>query len=325
MKAWISDRYGSPDVMRLEEIDLPKVADDQVLVRIQATSVNAWDWHMLRGKPYIARLGEGFRRPKLTTLGLDVAGTVEAVGHDVTHVAPDDRVFGSRAGAFAEYVSGKNMVPMPANLTFEQAAAVPTAGMTALQGLRDIGALRAGERVLVNGAGGGVGSFAVQIARAMGAEVTAVTSTENLPMMGSIGADRVIDYRQEDFMRGVERYDLILDAGGNRSLLRLRRSLAPGGRLVMVAPGRGQWLGPLIRIAGALVLTRFGDRTLRAFLARVSRDDLMALKGLIEDGKVTPVVGATFPFEAVPDAIRHVEEGASCGKTVISVGSTADG
>ena len=216
MKALVKDRYGSPDVLRFEEIDRPTPTDEGVLVRVRAMALNAHDWHMLRGKPYLARLTEGFRAPKERQLGLDLAGVVEAVGANVTHVKPGDSVFGSRYGAFAEYVSGKSMVPIPDGLTFEQAAAIPTAGQTALQGLRDHGAVQPGQRVLINGAGGGVGTFAVQIAKAFGAEVTAVTGPKSLDTVRSIGADTVLDYTRDDFTRGKQRYDLVLDVGGTR-------------------------------------------------------------------------------------------------------------
>jgi NADPH:quinone reductase-like Zn-dependent oxidoreductase len=274
---------------------------------------------MMRGKPYLARLGEGFRAPKERQLGVDVAGIVEEVGKDVTHVKPGDKVFGSRYGAFAEYVSGKNMVPMPAGLTFEQAAAVPTAGQTALQGLRDHGALQAGQRVLIHGAGGGVGTFAVQIAKALGAEVTAVTSTRNEETVRSIGADQVIDYTRHDFTRGTERYDLILDVGGTRRLAAMRRALTPTGRIVMVAPQPGQWIGPIIRILGAVITTRLGGKSARAFLAQANRDDLLALKELIEAGKVTPVIDRTYPFDLIPEAVGYVEAGHAQGKVVITL------
>ena len=248
MKAFVKDRYGSPDVLQLQEVDKPELSGpDAILVRVRATALNAHDWHMLRGKPYLARLTEGFRRPKERQLGLDVAGIAEEVGANVTDVRPGDAVYGSRWGAFAEYVSSRNMVPMPGGLTFEEAAAIPTAGMTALQGLRDRGALEAGQQVLINGAGGGVGTFAVQIAAALGGEVTAVTSTKNVEMVRSIGATEVIDYTREDFTRGSRRYDLILDIGGNRRLSAMRRALTPTGRIVMVAPQPGQWIGPIAR------------------------------------------------------------------------------
>jgi len=319
MKAFVSDRYGSPDVMKLQDVDKPELTEESALIRVHATSVNAYDWHMLRGKPYLARLGEGFRAPKTTILGLDVAGIVEAVGASVTHLKPGDRVFGSRTGAFAEYISGRNMVPMPEGATFEQAAAVPTAGQTALVGLRDKGEIQAGQRVLINGAGGGVGTFAVQIAKALGADVTAVTSTKNVEMVSRIGADQVIDYTREDFTRGGQRYDLILDIGGNRSLSRTRRVLTPEGTLVLVAPGRGQWIGPIVRVLGAIVTSRFGRQQVRPFLAPVSKDNLLFLKELIEAGRLTPVIERTYPFNEIPDAVRYVESGNVTGKVVITV------
>jgi NADPH:quinone reductase-like Zn-dependent oxidoreductase len=319
MKAIVKDRYGSPGVLQLQDIDKPAVTDEGVLVRVRATSINAHDWHMLRGKPYLARLSEGFRAPKERQLGLDVAGIVEEIGARVTHVKPGDAVFGSRYGASAEYVSGKNMVPMPAGLTFEQAAAVPTAGQTALQGLRDHGALQAGQRVAILGAGGGVGSFAVQIARALGADVTAVTSTRNVETMRSIGADHVIDYTRDDFTRGTHRYDLILDVGGTRRLSAMRRALTPTGRIVMVAPQPGQWIGPIARILGAVITTRLGAKPARAFLAQPNRDDLLVLKEFIEAGKVTPVIDRTYPFDQIPEAVRYVEAGHAQGKVVIKL------
>jgi NADPH:quinone reductase-like Zn-dependent oxidoreductase len=319
MKAFVNDRYGSPDVMEIRDLPKPQLTDEGALVRIRATSINAYDWHMLRGKPYLARLSEGLRRPKTTVLGVDVAGEVEAVGANVTHLEVGDRVFGSRSGAFAEYVSGRNMVRMPANLSFEQAAAVPTAGMTALQGLRDQGNLQPGQRVLVNGAGGGVGTFAVQIAKALGAEVTATTGRRNLELMRSIGADDVIDYAREDFTRGTARYDLVLDIGGRPSLRAIRRTLTPTGRVVMVAPGGGQWIGPIVRLVGGVVLSRLSGSHLRAFLATVNRDDLLTLKDLIEAGKVTPVIDRTIGFDQIPAGVRHVESGQAAGKVVVTV------
>ena len=320
MKAFVKDRYGSPDVLQLQEVDKPELSGpDAILVQVRATALNAHDWHMLRGKPYLARLTEGFRRPKERQLGLDVAGIAEEVGANVTDVRPGDAVYGSRWGAFAEYVSSRNMVPMPGGLTFEEAAAIPTAGMTALQGLRDRGALESGQRVLINGAGGGVGTFAVQIAAALGGEVTAVTSTKNVEMVRSIGATEVIDYTRDDFTRGSRRYDLILDIGGNRRLSAMRRALTPTGRIVMVAPQPGQWIGPIARIAGAVITTRLGSRPAGAFLADVSRDDLLALKDLIEAGKLRPVIDRTYRFDQIPEGIRYVESGAAAGKVVIGM------
>ena len=305
--------------MRVADVPMPELTDEGVLVRVRATSINALDWHMLRGKPYITRLDEGLRAPKSAVLGVDVAGTVEAVGAEVTGLAVGDRVFGSRSGAFAEYVVGRNMVPMPANLTFEQAAAVSVAGQTALQGLRDKGGLVPGQRVLIIGAGGGVGTFAVQIAKALGADVTAVTNTGSVDLVRSLGADRVADYTRENVTRGAARYDLIMDIGGQDSLASLRRVLAPGGRVVMVAPGRGNWVGFLARIGWAIVTSRLSSRKVLPFLSNVSTDDLLALKEMIEAGKVTPVVDRTYPLEQTPDAIRYVEEGRARGKVVITV------
>ena len=319
MKTIVKDRYGSPDFLRIEEVDRPVPNPDQVLVRVRATAINAHDWHMLRGKPYLARLTEGLRRPKERILGLDVAGVAESVGAEVTHVKPGDRVFGSRYGAFAEYVAGKTMVPIPDPITFEQAAAVPTAGQTALVGLRDKGELQAGQHVLINGAGGGVGTFAVQIAKALGAEVTAVTSTRNVDLVTSIGADHVIDYTRDDFTRDRGRYDLILDIGGNRSLRHQRRALRERGILVMVAPDPGQWLGPILRVAGAVLTTRLGAKPARAYLAPVSRENLALLSDMMAAGTVVPVIDRTYPFDEIPDAIRYVEEGRASGKVVIDV------
>lgn len=319
MQAIVNDRYGSPDVLELRDIDKPSVTDDGVLVRVRATSVNAYDWHMMRGLPYVARLSEGLRKPKTTVLGLDVAGTVEAVGRKVTHLKPGDDVFGSRSGAFAEYVSGRNFVPMPAGLTFEQAAAISTAGQTALQALRDKGGIQPGQRVLINGAGGGVGTFAVQLAKAFGADVTGVTSARNLDLVRSIGADQVIDYAREDFTRSGQRYDLILDAGGNHSLSSVRRVLTPEGTLVLIAPGPGQWIGPIARMLGAIVTSRFVGQRMLPFLSTVSKDDLLVLKELIEAGKVRPVIDRMYPLSEVPEAIRYVEAGHAGGKVVITV------
>jgi NADPH:quinone reductase-like Zn-dependent oxidoreductase len=319
VKAIVSRSYGSPDVFCLEDVDKPTVTDEGMLVRVQATSVNALDWHLLRGKPYMARASEGFRKPKTTVLGVDVAGVVEAVGENVTHVRVGDKVFGSRTGAFAEYVSGRILVPMPANLTFEEAAAVPVAGQTALQGLRDKGMLQAGQHVLIDGAGGGVGTFAVQIAKAFGAEVTAVTNSKSLDLVRSIGADHVVDYTQEDYTRGGPRYDLILDIGGRHSIAAVRRALAADGTAVVVAPGPGDWIGPITRVVGAALTSRFNRKKVRPFLSQAKRDDLLVLKELIESGTVTPVVDRTFPLERVADAVRYVEAGRVRGKVVISV------
>jgi NADPH:quinone reductase-like Zn-dependent oxidoreductase len=319
MKAIVSTEYGSPDVMQLGEVGKPVVTDDGVLVRVRATSVNPFDWHSLRGQPYIMRMGGGLRRPTQTVLGIDVAGIVEAVGRDVTDLQPGDEVFGVRSGAFAEYVSGRNFVPKPAGLTFEQAAAVPVAGLTALQGLRDKGGVQPGQQVLIYGAGGGVGTFAVQIAKAMGADVTGVTSTANVDMVRSIGADQVIDYTREDFTRSGQHYDVIFDIGAKRPLLKLRRGLAPNGTLVLVGGSRGNWIGPVARALGALVLSRFASQTLRPFLSDVNKVDLLALKDLIDAGKVRPVIDRTYPLRETAEAIRYLETGRARGKVVITL------
>jgi NADPH:quinone reductase-like Zn-dependent oxidoreductase len=319
MKAIVFRRYGSPDVLELADVDLPVVADDGVLVRVRAASVNALDWHRMRGEPLVGRLGDGLRRPKDSALGVDVAGHVEAVGRNVTELRPGDEVFGARTGAFAEYVSGRTFVPKPAGLTFEEAAAIPVAATTALQGLRDRGALQPGQRVLINGASGGVGTFAVQIARALGAKVTAVCSTSNVELVRSLGADRVIDYTREDFTRSGERYDLILDVAGTRPLLACRRVLTPHGTLVVVGGPGGRWLSPADRLVKAAVLSKFVSQRLVPFLAHITREDLLVLKELVETGKVTPVIDRTYPLREVPEAIRYLETMRARGKVVITV------
>jgi NADPH:quinone reductase-like Zn-dependent oxidoreductase len=326
MKAIVRHRYGSPDVLRLEDVEMPTVGDDQLLIRVRAASVNAYDWHVLRGLPYLVRTEEGLREPKTSTVGVDLAGEIEAVGRDVTEFRPGDDVFGERDGAFAEYVSGRavNFAPKPSNLTFEQAAAVPMAGYTALQALRDKGRIQAGQKVLINGASGGVGSFAVQIAKALGAEVTGVCSTRNLELVRSIGADDVIDYTREDFTSGDQRYDLIIDVAATRPLRDCRRVLMPNGRLVIVgaAVGHadGRWVGPMIRPAAAVIISRFvRERPLLPFLAHRSKDDLIVLAGMIEAGTVTPLIDRAYPLAETADAIRYVEAGHARGKVVITV------
>jgi NADPH:quinone reductase-like Zn-dependent oxidoreductase len=327
MKAIIFRRYGSPDVIELAEIDTPVAEDDQVLVRVHAASVNPVDWHLMRGLPYPARMSEGLAKPKNNGLGADVAGRVEAVGRNVTQVQPGDEVFGMSIRTCAEYVrvSEQGIVPKPANLTFEQAAAVPVAGLTALQGLRNKGQIQPGQKVLINGAAGGVGTFAVQIAKAFGAEVTGVCSTRNVDMVRSIGADHVIDYTQEDFTLGGQHYDLLFDLVGNRSLPDCRRVLKPKGILVLCGGGdisvnlRHRWLGPIAHMIKGLVLSRFVRQKLVAFLAKRSKDDLTLLKELIEAGKVTPIIDRSYPLSEVPEAIRYLEAGHARGKVVITV------
>ncbi len=320
MKAIIQPRYGSADVLRLRDVDKPKLEDDRVLVRVRASSVNATDWRSLRGKPYAARpMMGGIRRPKSSAVGVDAAGIVEAVGKDVTHVGPGDEVYGMRSGAFAEYVSGRTFVPKPANLSFEQAAAVPVAAGTALIALRDKGAIQAGQRVLITGAGGGVGTFAVQLAKAFGADVMAVTSAANLELVRSIGADQVIDYAREDFTRRPERYDLVVDVAGRPSLRAIRRVLAPDGSLVLVGAGEGDWIGPLTRFVAGTVRSRLLKQRIVGFYATVTKEHLLVLKDLIEAGKVTPVIDRTFPLSEAGDALRYVEPGHARGKVIITI------
>lgn len=317
MKAIAQDKYGSPDVLELREIDRPVPADDEVLVRVQAASVNALDWHVMRGAPFWARAMIGPRRPKIAYRGVDVAGRVEAVGKNVERLRPGDEVFGWCTGAFAEYAcAGENhFIPKPVNLTLEQSAAVPLAAQTALQGLRDIGKLQPGQSVLIIGASGGVGTFAVQIAKAFGAEVTGVCSTRNLDLVRSIGADHVIDYTREDFSKSGRRYDLIFQLAGTDSPSTCRRALTPTGTLVL-SSGAGVVLDRIIK---AVVLSRFVSQRLVAFEAVENNADLVVLKELIEAGKITPVIEKCYELAQVPDAIRHVEEGHTQGKTVITV------
>ena len=322
MKAIVYDRYGSPDVLEQKEIETPAVADDQVLVKVHAASVNPVDWHRMRGEPWFMRTSEGLAKPKNAGLGADVAGRVEAVGRNVTYFQPGDAVFGMSIKTCAEYVrvSEQGVAQKPANLTFEEAAAVPVAALTALQGLRDKGGIQPGQKVLINGAAGGVGTFAVQIAKSFGADVTGVCSTRNVEMVGSIGADHVVDYTQEDFTRSGRRYDLILDAVANRSLSALRRALKPDGTLVLAGAAKGRSGGrPLLFLVRAVLMRRFVSQTVVPYMAKRSRDDLVLLKELIEAGKVTPVIDRSYPLSEVPEAIRYLEEGHAQGKVVITV------
>ena len=324
MKAFVYDTYGSPDVLRCEEIEKPKPGNDEVLIRVRAASVNPLDWHYMRGTPYLIRIGAGLRAPANPRLGVDLAGTVEAVGTNVTTFRPGDDVFGAGRGAFAEYVCAKEgkVALKPSNATFEQAAAVPIAALTALQGLRDKGRIEPGQRVLFNGAAGGVGTFAVQIARAFGADVTGVCSRRNVDMVRSIGADHVIDYEQEDFTRTGLRYDLILDSVGNHALSECRRSLTTKGTLVIVGgPDNGGWLGPLADVLGVLVQSWFVSQRLVVFVASLNQPDLAVLKELIESGKVTPVIDRSYPLSELPEAIRYLEAGHARGKVVVRPGA----
>jgi NADPH:quinone reductase-like Zn-dependent oxidoreductase len=322
MKAIVYYNYGPPDVLKYEEIEKPTAGDDQVLVKVRAASVNPLDWHFMRGTPYFVRIMTGLRRPKVTRLGVDVAGQVEAVGRNVTQFKPSDEVFGTCRGAFAEYActSESALVMKPNNVTLEQAASVPIAAFTALQGLRDKGQIQPGQRVLINGAAGGVGTFAVQIAKSFGAYVTGVCSTRNVDMVRSIGADRVIDYTQEDFTNSGQRYDLIFDSVGNHSLLACKRVLNPKGTYIAVGGPSSRWMiGPLASAITAPVLSRFVDRKFVTFLAKGSKEDLIVMHELMEAGKVTPVIDKRYRLSEVPEAIRYMEEGHARGKVVITL------
>ena len=331
MKAIVHDVFGPPDVLRLQDIDTPVVGDDDVLVRVHAAGVDPGVWHFMAGLPYMVRLmGLGFRAPKGRVRGGDLAGRVEAVGRNVTRLRPGDDVFGAcdplRGGSFAEYArtSADRLAPKPANLTFEQAAAVPVSACTALQGLRDGGHVQPGQKVLVVGAGGGVGTFAVQLAKAFGAEVTGVCSTSKVDLVRSIGADDVVDYTRADFADGTRRYDLILDTAGRRSLHTLRRALAPRGTLVIVGgEGGNRWSGGFGRqILRAPLLSLFVGQKFRPLNAKVVTEDLDVLRGFIESGKVTPVIDRTYPLAEAPDALRYVHESSPGGKVVVTVDGT---
>lgn len=335
MKAIVQERYGSPDVLELREIDRPTTGDDEVLVQVRATSVHPDVWHALRGVPYVLRImGSGVRRPKNQVPGTDLAGSVESVGRNVTRFQPGDEVFGQTVGAnlwgnggtFAEYAAapGSKLEPKPANLTFEQAASVLTSGQIAVQGIRDEGRVQPGQTVLINGAGGGVGTTAVQLAKAYGADVTAVDSAAKLDMLRSIGADRVLDYTQEDFTRSGERYDLVLDIAGNHPWSDLKRALTPEGTYVLIGHdqygGSGhRWFGSLGRFFKLMVIAPFVSQLHPFRGAKDPGDRLVVLKELIEAGKITPVIDRTFPLSEVPEAIRYLESGQVQGKVVITV------
>ena len=322
MRAIVQDVYGSPDVLQLREIEKPAIGGDEVLLRVSAAGVDQGVWHLMAGRPYLVRVaGVGLRAPKNPIRGLDVAGLVEAVGEQVTRLRPGDEVFGVCRGSFAEYACAPahRLVLKPANISFVQAAAVPVSGCTALQAVRDRAKVQSGQRVLVIGAGGGVGTFAVQLAKLFGAAVTGVCSTSKVELVRSIGADRVVDYTREDFAGG-DRYDAILDTAGNRSLSRLRRALTPNGTLVIVGgEGGGRWLGGFDRQLRAQVLSVFGHHKMGTWISTQPRGDLEALRELLEAGKVTPVVDRTFPLSEVADAIRYLRDGRARGKVVIAV------
>jgi NADPH:quinone reductase-like Zn-dependent oxidoreductase len=324
MKAMVRDTYGPPDLLELRDIDIPEIKDDEVLIHVHAAGVGRDVWHVMTGLPYPIRLaGYGFRAPKNPVIGSDVAGVVEAVGKNVSRFQPGDEVFGIGKGSYAEYVCAREdkLAPKPANLSFEQAAVLAIMGSTALQALRDHGKVRPGQEVLLIGASGGVGTYAVQIAKAFGANVTGVCSTTKVEMVRSIGADHVIDYTREDFADVEDqRYDLILDIGGNSRLSRLRRALASRGTLVIVGgEGGGRWLGGTDRQLRAMMLSPFVGQKLGTFVNKENHEDMLVLKELIEAGKVTPIIDRTYPLAEVPEAIRYLEEGHARGKVVISV------
>lgn len=321
MKAIVYHNYGSPDVLKFEEIEKPTVGDDEVLIKVRAASANPLDWHLIRGEPYLVRLMGGLLKPKDIRTGRDVAGWVEAVGSNVAEFKTGDEVFGMCAGSFAEYVcaSGSALVLKPENVTFEQAAAVPVAALTALQSLRDKGKIQSGQKVLINGAAGGVGTFAVQIAKTFGADVTGVCSSRNVEMVRSIGADRVIDYTRENFTESGEHYDLILDCFAIHSLSAYRRILNPKGIYVGVGGPIGSMIGLLATLVKPLVLSAFVSQKFVMFITKRSKEDLTILRGLIESGKVTPVIDRRYGLSDVPEAIRYLEEGHARGKVVIAL------
>jgi NADPH:quinone reductase-like Zn-dependent oxidoreductase len=322
MKAIVTTQYGSPDVLQLKEIEKPTPKDDEVLIKVLATSVNAADWHLLRGDPFLVRLMYGLFTPKTTILGADIAGRVEAVGQNVTRFKVGDEIFGDNAsggfGGFAEYVCARadSFELKPSALSFEQAAAVPMAAVTALQGLRNSGQIQAGQKVLIHGASGGVGTFAVQIAKSFGAEVTAVCSSNKMDLMRSLGADHVIDYTKEDFTKNGQQYDLIFAANGNRSIFDYKRALSPKGIYVMAGGSMTQMmqsllLGPWISMTGA--------QKMLGLQAKPNHKDLAFVNKLLETGKVVPVMDRSYPLDEVPDALRYVEQGHAKGKVVINV------
>ena len=326
MKAVVYTDYGSPDVLEIRDIKRPVPNDDQVLIRVRAASINPLDWHYIEGTPYIMRaFGVGLRKPKDPRLGVDMAGEVEAIGKNVTQFKPGDEVFGGRNGAFAEYVcarADRAIALKPSNITFEQAASVPIAAITALQGLRDKGHISPGQKVLINGASGGVGTFAVQIAKSWGAEVTGVCSTRNLDLVRSLGADHVIDYTKEDFTKGEQRYDVILDNVGTQPLSGFKHALVPNGICVMIGgggPNDGGLIGPMARPIKALFLSPFMTQKMGMMMAELNKKDLNVLGDLMQSGKVKPVIDRTYPLSQIADAIRYLEQGHARGKVVITI------
>jgi len=322
MKAVVYRCYGSSDVLNLEDVEKPTPADDEVLVKVAAAAVNPLDWHYMRGEPYLMRMMSGLGAPDDTSLGVDFAGTVEAVGKNVEKFKPGAEVFGVRTGAFAEYVvvrESRALAVKPANMTFQQAASVPIAAVTALQALRDKGNVKLGQKVLINGASGGVGTFAVQIAKAFGAEVTGVCSTRNMEMVRSIGADHVFDYTEEDYTESGQQYDVIIDMVGNHSLLANKRVLTPEGKFVIIGGAKGNWLGPLMGPIKAAILSPFVDQEFGMIIAALRQGDLVFLGELMQAGEVTPVIDRSYRLAEVPEAIQYSEQGHARGKIIIDL------
>jgi NADPH:quinone reductase-like Zn-dependent oxidoreductase len=325
MKAIVQDRYGGPEVLEFRDIDRPVPTDNEVLVQVRAAGVHRGDWHIMTGLPYMIRLVVptlGLRRPKVAVLGMDVAGRVESVGAQVTRFRSGDEVFGWTDGAFAEYAiaPADHLAAKPATLSFEEAAVVPISGFAALQAVRDVGEVQAGQQVLVIGAAGAVGWFAAQLAKAFGAHVTGVASTSQLELVGSIGADEVIDYTRTDVTDGTRQWDVIVDTGGRRTLSQLRRALTPKGTLVIVGgEGGGRWMGGFLRNLRAPLVSRLVGQRLRMLASKPNQDDLRVLRELIEAGKLRPLIGRTYPLGEVPEAMRALEAGNTRGKIVITV------
>jgi NADPH:quinone reductase-like Zn-dependent oxidoreductase len=321
MKGWVHRCYGGPEIVQYEDLPKPVSADDEVIVKVRAASVNPLDWHYMRGKPYVMRMDSGVGSPKDPLLGVDFAGVVESVGKSVTKFKPGDEVFGGRDGAFSEYVrvrESRNIVMKPANISFEEAAAVPIAAITALQALRDNGKLKAGEKVLINGASGGVGTYAVQIARAMGAEVTGVCSGRNVELVRALGADHVIDYTREDFTAGATKYDLIIDNVVTHSFSDYRRVLNNAGRFVIVGSNNdGDYLGPMSDVLKAAAYDPFVNQDFGFMMSSLKPEDLTTLRDMLAEGKIRPVIDRTYKFSEVPEAIRYVETGRARGKVVV--------
>ncbi len=325
MKAIVRRCYGPPDVLALETIEKPTPQDDQLLVRVHAASVNPADWHFVRGEPYLMRIGEGFGTPRNPRVGIDFAGTVEAVGTKVTRYKPGDEVFGGGNGSLAEYVvigNRANLTRKPANISFEEAAAVNVGVLTSLQALRDGGRVKPGQKVLINGSSGGVGTYAVQLAKWLGAEVTAVCSTRNVELVRSLGADHVIDYTKDDFTLTTERFDVVMDNVANRPILEIRRILKPDGKYLVIGgggPDANPWIGALAAPIKAMVISWFVDQDLKFFLSRASAEDLGIVAGLLESGRLRSVIDRRYPLAEAADAMRYLESGRARGKVIVTI------